>query len=525
MSALSRTITPALVGSAVLALAACSSPRIGPLSLSITEMGSEMQEDAGSLFHGIRHRRAHNVTGLAPTDTVGQISLDPDPPLVFRWPTLFSRTHLPDQLAPRLSPTCSKVVVRDLPMRPGTARRTDDAADLDAVLALRDALSRFAAAELPLREAQVQAVLAQRIVALESAAAQPPAEAASAAGGATPTTPRRQADQAQLEVLLRAWQRFAAGLPAPTDLDGWKAQAQEAARRAAAANQSAQDARNAVNRARSQPGLVVARWSYTSDEQRRLGLAGIAASSQQASQRTGFVVLGHPRTVTLMVGSDLIAGACSAASSTGSCEPESQLSKPGSQYTTTYQLLAEHVAWDESGSEERLAAFAVQVDELIKGLAAVDTGSLGGIVGALKITLEGAAQSMASAENTGALSGAEQREFAFSFGSRADHDASLRFQRELNGAYSVVASMRTTLRQLVARRGGDAPEHATQSDCHAPTDPGEIQALSTVLGCGLAGADSGSLSRQACRIVARYGSPTVASSVPLQPTRVGSTGR
>ncbi|OYU98709.1 MAG: hypothetical protein CFE45_15455, partial [Burkholderiales bacterium PBB5] len=140
------------------------------MSLSLNELGSEVRVDAGSLFGALSHRRAHNITGMGADDSIGALTVDPDPPLLFAIPSLFSKPSLPDQLALRLSPGCSEVLVQDL-----AGSSEVQAAD---VLALRDGMQALEAAAFPLfRQQALQAVVSGVLGLL-------PAEAASTGPGA-----------------------------------------------------------------------------------------------------------------------------------------------------------------------------------------------------------------------------------------------------------------------------------------------------------------------------------------------------
>lgn len=453
------TLAAGLAGMAALAgLSGCAGPA-GPISLSVSELGSEVQEDAGSLFYGIRHRRSHNVTGLGSTETVGMLSADPDPPLLFRWPSLFTRPTLPDQLSPRISSECSRVAVHDLPMAEGKG--------MPEVLALRDSLEALHGAEVALQRARAQALLLGEIVASHEAAAATavPAEAASSAARpeAASSAARPDAAAAQRALLVDAWRRLAPGADVPADAAGWKAERDKRAEEIAALQGERERAHSALRAARKEQGLVVARWEYEASRQGALAAVGATASARSASTRAGFVVMGHPRTVTLISGDDLMARACSAKDA--KCDGAQADTRTGIDtmiparrlYTTTFQLLAQHLAWAETGAVEQQAAFKAQLSEIARTLAAPGLASLKDKLLALDVEVGYAAASMTSGENLGAVSGSRQWEVPFTFWDDTGYARSVAYLRALNGRFLRVSSMRSTLDAYASRYGGKLP--------------------------------------------------------------------
>jgi hypothetical protein len=432
-------------------LTGCAAPS-GPISLSISELGSEVQEDAGSLFNsidfkGIRHRRSHNVTGLGSAETVGMLSTDPDPPLLFRWPSLFSRKTLPDQMAPRISSECSRVVVHDLPMAQGKG--------IKEVLDLRDSLDQLHAVELRLQRIRAQAALLDEIVAsFESAAA---AEAAASAASASDARAQRSAKDRDL--LIGSWRRLSPSLDAPSDKDGWRERRASLVSKQGEVQKEFDTAEAEFRAARRVQGLVVARWEYEASSKGGLEAIGTSASASQAQSRTGFVVIGHPRTLTLISGDDLMSRACHAQDA--DCDIEVDDKRTGIDtmipvrrlYTTTFQMLAEHLAWAESGTVAQQAAFAVQLSEITKTVGAAGLGSLKGRLEALNIEIGFGSRASMAGENLGAISGSTHWEVPFSFWGDKAYARSVEYLRLMNGKFLRVSSMRTTLDAYAKRYG------------------------------------------------------------------------
>lgn len=436
------------------ALAGCAAPS-GPISLSISELGSEVQEDAGSLNNNISHRRSHNVTGLGSSETVGMLSADPDPPLLFRWPSLFSRKTLPDQLAPRISSECSRVAVHDLPMAPGKG--------IKEVLELRDSLDHLHGIDLRRLRLRTEAALVTDITASFDAAGSP--EPAASA----PQTPDARARHAALQrdLLIAAWRKLALSAEAPADAGGWRARQTALASEQANLQSEFDAAQIRFRNARKEQGLIVARWEYQSSSQAGLGATGVSASANQTQSRTGFVVMGHPRTLTLISGDDLMLRACSAQGA--KCKGAGRDTQAGSRtgidtmipagrlYTTTFQLLAEHLAWAEVGTAAQQRAFALHLSEIIKTAGAAGLDSLKSRLEAFNVEIGYGSRTTTSAENLGAVSGSQHWDIPFSFWDDVAYARSVEYQRMFNGRFLRVSSMRSTLDDYALNYGGKLP--------------------------------------------------------------------
>lgn len=429
-------------------VAGCAAPS-GPISLSLSELGSEVQEDAGSLFQGIRHRRSHNITGLGSSEMVGMLSADPDPPLLFRWPSLFTRRNLPDQLSPRINSACSRVAVHDLPMAAGKG--------MDQVLELRDSLDALHVAEVGVQRGRALALLLDEIVA--SLADAPAAGAAASAPGPADRRVQRQA------LVVDAWRRLEPGGKVPDDVEGWIAR--QAAQAASLARlQAALDAAQARFRsARKEQGVIVARWEYEASRQGGLAAVGLNAEGRETGTRSGFVVMGHPRTLTLISGDDLMARACGAEEAqckggiaAGTRTGIDTMIPARRLYTTTFQLLARHLAWAESGAADQQFALQLQLTELARTAGASGLESLKSRLEALNVDLGYASRTTTSGENLGAVSGAVHWEVPFTFWRDDAYARSVAYLRAMNGDFLRVSSMRTTLDAYASRYGGTLPK-------------------------------------------------------------------
>ena len=472
------SLTAVLAVSMFAWIGGCAAPA-GPLSLSISELGSEVQEDAGSFTSRISHRRSHNITGLGSADMVGMLSADPDPPVLFRWPTLFSRPNLPDQMAPRIKPQCSKVVVRDLPMAQGKG--------MAEVLTLRDSLQMLQAAEFQRLRLSAEAALVGEIVNTFDASkgATPAADAASAAAADA----RTQGVEQRRVALTDAWRKLSGTTDTPADAAAWKEQLKALGERIgeAQAKVAAEAAR--FRGARQEQGVIVARWEYEASKRSGLEAIGVSASSRKADARTGFVVLGHPRTLTLVAGDDLVSRACRAEGA--NCKGIDPDTRSGIDsmiparrvYTTMFQLMAQHVAWAESGVVEQQAALALQVTEIAKTLSGAGLATIKDKLQALQVEITAGSQSRTSAENLGAVTGSRQWDERFTFWNDDAYMRSVTYLRALNGDFFPLSSMRTTLDAYAEKFGARKP--ASEDDCvnAGPTPQDVKRVVHAHLGC------------------------------------------
>lgn len=507
----------------------CATPA-GPLSLSLNELGSEVREDAGSLFGGLSHRRSHNVTGLGASDTVGMLSSDPDPPLLFHWPSLFSRPNLPDQLALRIDTQCSKVLVRDFsaeasvttadvlgmrnalqeadittfrlfrfqaelllvldivkgltattvpasPVAATTATTTSTTTTSSATTAVAAPAATTSATTAAAMSAVPSATTSAATSAAATATSTAVVASSSAAGATTPavaTTASTDAERsaadlkvkAALDGAVGAWLELTGNAQPLDDLDAWKARAAALAKLVETARRVRLDAEEALRQARLKPGIVVARWEYTASSQSGVDAAGVSADSKRSQQRTGFVVLGQPRTLTLVAGDDLAVRACLAkGSSCAGIDPNmprrsgvDSLFSPGRLYTTSFQLMAKHLAWSEAGLFSEQTAFGLKLKKLLETLSGA-SGSLTGALKALDIEFRTSQDMRASVANMGAISGGSETERPFTFYNDAQYSRSLSALRDYNNGYLQVSSMRSTLDHHATKSGATVPQN------------------------------------------------------------------
>lgn len=462
MAALIR-LALAAAGAALSAGCATNAP--GPLSLSLTELGSEVRVDGGSFWRDLQHRRSHNVTGLGAADAVGMLSTDPDPPAM-NWPFSFARESLPDQLALRLSPACSRVVFRDTGV--------DREVTAEDVLQLRDGLQRVQAAALELGRARLHKLLVDEGQSLDTRLR-----------GTDLGAGVREKLQKEQAVVNAAIAEFAA---AAADEAGWQALLASQAALLAAAQKAFETQREQFERVAAKPGLVIARWEYAAHKERSFAVPGLATSGSSNTQRNGYVVLGQPRTVTLLAGDDLatrvckVHGAnCGSAAGAGAAPARTGIDSLFSSkdlYTTTFQLLARHVAWTDAATVQQQAALGLKLKALAESLTKI-SGASGGLLGklsAVDIDIGYADRVAVGGENLGALGGALENSLAFTFDDDVAYAQSVEAVRELNKRHFPIASMRTTLDAFAYNSNARLDKTAASCEGKAPS-PLQVRTL------------------------------------------------
>jgi hypothetical protein len=420
----------------LLGLSGCAAPS-GPLSLSLTELGSEVQQDAGSKTDNLTHRRSINITGLGAADVIGGISVNPDPPL-FNVRSLLSQASLPDQLALRFVPGgCSRVLVTNF------SKPEDDAKLQEAVLTLRDSLQVQSTLAVQALRLQAESELAERILANFSAAV----AAAGAASSASATLPPQDRDQRA--ALLNAW-AVLSQRPAASDTAGWQKTVATIAGEQSEVSAKLVAAKAQANAARRMPGIVVTHWEYAARKEGGLQALGIGASASKSQTREGFAVLGGLKVMSLKAGDDLLAHLQEVAGGADS-KGVLDLIPLDRRYTTTYQLLAKHVAWSDAGSVDQQAQLSLQLKQIvdvIKGLPGGALADLGGTLAALDVQVQVSSASHLEALNQGALSSpATIDPIPFSF-LAVDYRPSIAKMHEVRKDHLVIVSMRSSLEAM-----------------------------------------------------------------------------
>lgn len=443
-----------LVGAA---LAGCAS-RPKALSVSITELGTESRMDAGSWTGELRHRQSYNIAGTGAIDMIGMMSSDPDPsPLPDMWKSWFRQELLPDQLALRLTPGCSRVYIRDF-------QAADQVPTARDVVDVRDGLQNVQAKVVELVGAETNLQLLGML-----------ASTRSQIEGAEPGNDKKKLEQHR--DALNEWLSGAGyeGIGQQNDLSDIT---RAATVRAAKLKDDLAQAELDFAKVRSKPGIIVARWKISASSDTRADAAGAGFERSSQEDGSGFVVLGAPRVATLAAGDDLVIRACSLAGATCRNRPNEAPGRLGVEtmvpphrlYVTTYQLLAKHAAWTDARSVRRIQSLAINLNKLIESLTAIQASPvLITRLKSLQINLVRTTASALDAENMGALSAGRLKTIEFSFGSEAVLRQSVERIATENQDYLVISSMRSTLDGHVRRGSGAGTTWPADTSCANPS--------------------------------------------------------
>ena len=444
-----------------LVLAGCASSRPKALSVSITELGTESRMDAGSWTGDLRHRQSYNIAGTGAIDSIGMLSSDPDPsPLPDMWKSWFRQELLPDQLALRLTPGCSRVYLRDF-------HAQGSEATAEQVIAVRDGLQDVQSKVVDLVAAETNQQLLGTLAETEkelAALKQSP-------------DPNREAVLAKRREALAAW-LSAAGFGAIPEGD-LSSLIQAADKKIDELRKELSQAEQAFARARRVPGIIVARWKIADGSSQRVDAIGASVERSSQEDGSGFVVLGSPRVATLAAGDDLVLRACSLedvhckGNRPGNGSVRSGIESmvpPKRMYVTTYQLLARHAAWTDARSLRRIQSLALSMNKLIEGLSAVQgAANLVGRLKSLQLNLVRTSASALDAENMGALSAGRLKTLDISFATDALMRRSVERVLEENQQFLVISSMRSTLDGHVLRGSGAGTTWPKDDSCARPS--------------------------------------------------------
>jgi hypothetical protein len=406
------------------------------------------------------------------------LSSDPDPsPFIDLWRSWFRKELLPDQLALRISPGCSRVYYRDLiPNAENITQAT--------VVGVRDDLQTVQGLSIDLVAAQIeQQVLSNLIATSETlkklAAAPNPKDDPSH----TSLLEKRQEE-------LAAWlvREGYPAIDAQTDLTALltagKARVDTLEKKLGAAEK-------AFAQKRAEPGIIVARWRLSDKSETEVNSTVGSYEAQRLEGGSGFVVLGAPRVVTLAAGDDLVFRACTIKDANCGRQDPSTVVPPRTGidsvfqatrlYVTTYQLLARHVAWTDSRSIRRLQTLALKLDKIAEMFAGqpkvLETIKL------LQLSVIRTTGSALDAENIGSLSAGNLRMSPFSFATDDLLEKSISAVLKTNESYLVISSMRSTLDGHVLRQSGSDTMLPSKQPCNSL--PADLPAVNSIAGVPL----------------------------------------
>lgn len=421
-------------------LCGCASS-VSPIAITLTDLGTASKSEHS--MTGLRVMRSVNITGLGPNEVVGSISVDPDPPnWLVDFPSPFSSKDYPDSLGFRLSPTCSKV-----------AEMTFEAdVRIEDVTAIRDGLQELA--ELVTNKLRLEI----RVAAFDQALAFL-ASGASAAENAT-----------YLKALQNTFPEYTL-----TDEDKIKEARSIVGTTQRAVEKEVDDKQKQLTAALQKPGIVTTRWSVEKKRSATLEAVGAGIQASKTAIQEGFLVLGSPRVVTMIVGSDAVARVRRSDPSSDYCKKNEKacvvevknLITPTRTYMTYYQLSAKHLAWGEtrSGSsnvaiQADLSKIASTLNPLIKAGSGVPS-----ILEQFQLKAVIAFSKVYELGNSGLNSGGKTKIFPFRFSNHDNYLKSLVEQQKRADDYRPIYNARATIDRFVDWKLNKTQEVTDANEC------------------------------------------------------------
>ncbi|MBC7770684.1 MAG: hypothetical protein H7124_18020 [Phycisphaerales bacterium] len=390
-------------------IAACSPTRTDrAITIGFEELGSEATNRSGSY----NYRTAVNVTGVSLPYSVGAMASNPGP-------------DLPELLALPQSYGCSKIVETIYPFS-GTA------ADVGTVGRAIDraaaALAAQTAVQLRLQILDGAVRRADQIRAAESDADQ-------------------AATQIQSDRAISAARRALGGM-ADFTTETVQAKHAELNGALAQANTAQGEATNELRTARTQPNLLVFRWSAQESQEAGLQLGQILGlSSRRGQERTGYVVLAGVRTAAFSPGADMVW-----ATELARQVPEMVDRTFGERLVTTFTLGAQHVAF----SEDRNWSTLLRADLNLSAseMALLVGGDVGRLLSSQSLQLEAALSAIVGASSQGAITTPQRTLYDFRMTGPDARQYSAWQESQRNGGYSIIYSTRTTIEDAARATNG-----------------------------------------------------------------------
>ncbi len=399
---------------------------LSPIAITLTDLGTASRSEQS--MTGLRVMRSVNITGLGPNEVVGSISVDPDPPnWLVDFPSPFSSKDYPDSLGFRLSPTCSKVAEMTFEF---------DVKIAD-VTAIRDGVQELA--ELVTAKLRLEI----RIAAFDQAMA-------FLGSGATAT---------EKTTYLKALQNT---FPEYTLTDEEKIKEARASADVAlkAVTKQADQRQIQLTEALQKPGIVTTRWSLEKKRSATLEAVGAGIQASKTSTQEGFLVLGNPRVVTLIVGSDAVARVKRSDPSSDYCKQNKKactvevknLITPKRTYITYYQLSAKHLAWGETRSGSSSVAIQADLSKIASSLNPLIKAGSGfpSIVEQFQVKAAIAFSKVYELGNSGLNSGGKTKIFPFRFSNHDNYLKALVEQQKRSDDYRPIYNARATVDSFIA---------------------------------------------------------------------------
>lgn len=321
----------------VLLLAACSTT--SPMKVALTELGTSSKSEYGA--HDLRMIRSINITGMAPEETIGSISVDPDRFNLIEQLKRFrlNPQDLPDILTPRLNEGTSIVYERSFcGNAQGACPTNADITDIKNAIQLQEVhIANLANLQI---EQQIISIV-------EFAIARTPTD---------------------VDKLLTALK-----LKLPTNENIKTSTKEDYSAKFLAAKNKIQDDIDIIKIALektkitlNKPGVIVTNWKYESDLSVDGGVPGLGGAFNKNKDIAGYAIFGNPVVRSLHFGTCDITGSQNNLFSNN--VDVKNLFSEKRLYMTFYQVRAQQVLYAESLESILGAQLTLKVKELVTTL-------------------------------------------------------------------------------------------------------------------------------------------------------------
>jgi hypothetical protein len=400
-----------------------------PLTIALSELGTASKADVHST--NLRFIRSTTVTGLGPEEIVGSLSVDPDPPW-FPYGDLlaspFAKKNLPDSLTLRITNFCSHLIettfggneakIEDIvAIRDNIGELTILAAGKVTLEVKKAALEAAKASFVPETKPQDRAALFQRLKTVY------------------PDLQFNEEDSADNAAATKA---------IDVALKGTREEIE-------AIRVELEKKRKAVQAALQTPGIIVTEWSKSESKSGRLQAVGVGYQGSKEEDQQGYLILGNPRTTTLVTGRDFAVRMRAADS-----DPPVRFADSFNRrhtYMTFFQLSAKHLAWLETKHGTSRAAIQADVSKIIATLTQSGAGipsSFAKNLDNFKVTIQAEIEKAYALSNTGLLSKPANKLFVFRFADEENFERSLYNEFKRANGYRPIYSARATLETYIA---------------------------------------------------------------------------
>ena len=403
--------------------AGCTSS-LSPITITLTDLGTASKSEHS--MTGLRVMRTVNITGLGPNEVVGSISVDPDPPNpLLDFPSPFSSKDYPDSLGFRLSPNCSRVAEMTF----------KDEVTIQDITAIRDGVQEIATLVSRKLHFEVRKAVLEEAVSFLA------------------KTNDAEKKSTYLKSIQNVFPEYDLA-----DEEKLKAVISNVDTMWQAISNVVDSKRTELKTALQKPGIITTRWSVEKKRSGSLEAVGTGTQASKTTNQEGFLVLGNPRVVTLILGSDVVARAQRSDPKSGKCELTAEciievknLIKPTRSYMTYYQLSAKHLAWGETSSGASSFAIQADISKIIRTLnPLIKAGS--GIQSILEqFQVKAAAEFSKAYElgNSGFNSGGNTKIYPFRFSNHENFLKSLSAQQKRGNSYRPIYNARATIDRFI----------------------------------------------------------------------------